>query len=179
MKRRTTRKKQQELIEKRKRYFTDMICGIVLFVLFIILSVVSLYEYNQKPLTYDDVEYKEFIFESFETRGSKTREFWIYVKEEEQPLIFQLPKISYYSLFEKVNNIENGSKISCYVKPNGGKFSYTVFELKGDEMVFSLDFCNEQNKRDALIGLVSMPILTVASLVVTLIFANKYKKIKC
>ncbi len=37
MKRRTTRKKQQELIKEQKNYLTDMIVGIVVSVLFIML----------------------------------------------------------------------------------------------------------------------------------------------
>ena len=42
----------------------------------------------------------------------------------------------------------------------------------------SLTYEMDQNKRDGLIGLVAMPIFAVASLVFTLIFAIKYKKLK-
>ena len=179
MKRRTTRKKQEDFRKKKKEYLTDMICGIVLVVIFVILMFTSLYSYNQKPLTYTDVEYKEFTVEYFEERGGKSssRHFYIYVKEEKQPLIINSVTTS-YDIKQKLYEVKEGDIISCYVKPNSGKFSYTIVELKSDEMIFSLDYYNEQNKRDGLIGLIAMPIFAVASLVFTLIFAKKYKKLK-
>ena len=98
MKRRTTRKKQEDFRKKKKEYLTDMICGIVLVVIFVILTFTSLYSYNQKPLTYTDVEYKEFTVEYFEERGGKSssRHFYIYVKEEKQPLIINFVQKGYF-----------------------------------------------------------------------------------
>ncbi len=179
MKRRTTRKKQQELIKVQKNYLTDMIVGIVVSVLFIMLFFVALHMYNQKPLSYDDVEYKKFTFESFETInvGKSGICYYMYVEEEELPLIIDSVTAS-YKMKQKLYNIKEGDIISCYVKPNSEKFSYKVVELKNDEMIFSLDYYNEQNKRNGLIGLIAMPIFAVASLVFTLVFATKYKKLK-
>lgn len=180
MKRRTTRKKQEDLQKKKKEYFTDMICGIVLVIIFAILSFTSLYSYNQKPLTYTDVEYKEFTVEYFEERGgskSSSRHFYVYVKEEEQPLIINSVTTT-YDIKQKLYEVKEGDTISCYVKPNSGKFSYTIVELKHNEMIFSLDYYNEQNKRDGLIGLIAMPICAIVFTVFTLIFAKKYKKLK-
>ncbi len=135
--------------------------------------------YNQKPLSYDDVEYKKFTFESFETInvGKSGICYYIYVEEEEFPLIIDSVTAS-YKMKQKLYNIKEGDIISCYVKPNSGKFSYTIVELKSDEMIFSLDYYNEQNKRNGLIGIVVMPICAIASLVFTLVFATKYKKLK-
>jgi hypothetical protein len=180
MKRRTTRKKQQDLRKKKKAYFTDMICGIVLVIIFAILSFTSLYSYNQKPLTYTDVEYKEFTVEYFEERGGKkssSRHFYVYVKEEKQPLIINSVTTSYY-IKQKLYEVKEGDTISCYVKPNSGAYSYTIVELKYNEMIFSLDYYNEQNKSDNLIGLIVMPICAIVFTVFTLIFAKKYKKLK-
>ncbi|MBO5439052.1 MAG: hypothetical protein J6A53_00180 [Clostridia bacterium] len=177
MKRRTTRKKQEDFRKKKRGYLTDIIVGIVLVSIFTILTFVSLYMYNQKPLTYSDVEYKKFTFESFEVHGNKAQSFYIYVKEEKLPLIIQ-STVTSYDLKQKLYDIENGSAISCYVKPNSGKFSYTIVELKSDEIIFSLDYYNEQGKQDGLIGLVAMPICAIASLVFTLIFTKKYIKLK-
>ncbi len=177
MKRRITRKKQEEYLKKQRGYFTDMIVGIVLAVLFLILTFVSLYMYNQKPLTYSDVEYKEYTFESFEVHGNKAQSFYVYVKEEKLPLIIQ-STVTSYDLKQKLYDIENGSAISCYVKPNSGKFSYTIVEMKSDEISFLLDYYNEQNKRNSLIGLIGMPIFAVASMIFTVIFARKYNKLK-
>lgn len=181
MKRRTTRKKQQELIKEQKNYLTDMIVGIVVSVLFIMLFFVAILMYNQKPLTYqyEDVEYKQFTFESFETInvGKSGICYYMYVEEEELPLIIDSVTAS-YKMKQKLYNIKEGDIISCYVKPNSGKFSYTIVELKSDEMIFSLDYYNEQNKRNGLIGLIAMPICAIASLIFTLVFATKYKKLK-
>ncbi|MBQ4509867.1 MAG: hypothetical protein II984_04010, partial [Clostridia bacterium] len=65
--------------------------------------------------------------------------------------------------------------ISCYVKPNSGKFSYTIVELKSHELIFSLEYYNEQNKRNGLIGLIAMPICAIVFTVFTLIFAKNTK----
>ena len=179
MKRKTTRKKQEDLQKKKKEYLTDMICGIVLVFIFTILTFVSLSIYNQKSLTYSDVEYKEFTFEYYEEKsvGKSGRCYHMYVKEEKLPLIID-SVIASYDMRQKLSAIKEGDTISCYVKPNSGDFSYTIVELKYNEMIFSLDYYNEQNKRNGLIGLIAMPICAIALLVFTLIFAKKYKKLK-
>ena len=179
MKRRTTRKKQEDFRKKKKEYLTDMICGIVLVVIFVILTFTSLYSYNQKPITYIDVEYKEFTVEYFEERGGKSssRHYYVYVKEEEKPLIINSVTTT-YEIKQNLCDVKEGDTISCYVKPNRGAYSYTIVELKHNELIFSLDHYNEQNKRNGLVGLIVMPIFAVASLVFTLIFAKKYKKLK-
>ena len=181
MKRRTTRKKHEDLQKKKKEYLTDMVCGIVLVFIFAILAFVSLYMYNQKPITYSDVEYKEFTFEYFETKNvgksGQRYHIYIYVKEEKLPLIID-SVIASYDMRQKLSDIKEGDTISCYVKPNSGDFSYTIVELKYNEMIFSLDYYNEQNKNNGLIGLIAMPICAIALLVFTLIFAKKYKKLK-
>ena len=179
MKRRTTRKKQEDLRKKKKEYLTDMICGIVLVFIFAILAFVSLYIYNQKPITYSDVEYKEFTFEYYEEKsvGKSGRRYHIYVKEEKLPLIID-SVIASYDMRQKLSNIKEGDTISCYIKPNSGDFSYTIVELKSQELIFSLEYYNEQNKRNGLIGLIAMPICAIVLTVFTLIFAKKYKKLK-
>ena len=179
MKRRTTRKKQEDFRKKKKEYLTDMICGIVLAIIFVICTFTSLYSYNQKPLTYSDVEYKEFTFEYSEEKGGKSsaRHSYIYVKEEKQPLIINSVTTT-YEINKKLWDIKEGDTISCYVKPNSGVFSYTIVELKYNEMIFSLDYYNEQNNRNNLVGIIAMPIFAVASLVFTVIFAKKYNKLK-
>lgn len=109
MKRRTTRKKQQELIKEQKNYLTDMIVGIVVSVLFIMLFFVAILMYNQKPLTYqyEDVEYKQFTFESFETInvGKSGICYYMYVEEEELPLIIDSVTAS-YKMKQKLYNIK-------------------------------------------------------------------------
>ena len=179
MKRRTTRKKQEDFREKKKEYLTDMIVGLVGASFFIILTFVSLCMYNQKPLTYNDVEYKEFTFEYFETKtvGKSGQAYAIYVKEEKQPLIIDSITAS-YGIRQKLYNINEGDTISCYVKPNSGVYSYTIVELKHSETIFSLDYHNEQHNRNGLIGIIAMPIFASASLVMTIVFAIKYKKLK-
>ena len=179
MKRRTTRKKQENLQKKKKEYLTDMICGIVLVFIFAILAFVSLYIYNQKPITYSDVEYKEFTFEYYEEKnvGKSGRCYYMYVKEEKLPLIIDSVTAS-YDMRQKLSVLKEDETISCYVKPNSGKFSYTIVELKSKELIFSLDYYNEQNKRNGLIGLIAMPICAIVFTVFTLIFAKKYKKLK-
>ncbi|MBQ4509144.1 MAG: hypothetical protein II984_00325, partial [Clostridia bacterium] len=107
MKRRITKKKQENLQKKKKEHLTDMICGIVLVIIFVILTFTSLYSYNQKPLTYTDVEYKEFIVEYFEERGGKSssRHYYVYVKEEKQPLIIN-SVITSYEIKQKLCDIK-------------------------------------------------------------------------
>ena len=179
MKRRTTRKKQENLQKKKKEYLTDMICGIVLVIIFVILTFTSLYSYNQKPLTYTDVEYKEFTVEYYEEKnvGKSGRCYYMYVKEEILPLIIGSVTAS-YDMRQNLSVLKEGDTISCYVKPNSGKFSYTIVEFKSQELIISLDYYNEQNKRDGLIGLIAMPICAIVFTVFTLIFAKKYKKLK-
>lgn len=175
MKRRTTRKKQEDIQKRKKGYLTDMIMGIVLVFVFTILTVVSLYRYNEKPLTYSDVVYKEFTFESFETRNTGKSAYYhhIYVKEEEYPLIIDSITSS-YDIRQKLYDINEGDIISCYVLIN----SDTIVEMKSRELIFTLDFYNKTRKHDGLIGLIIMPILTTASIIFTLVFSKKYKKLK-
>lgn len=50
--------------------------------------------------------------------------------------------------------------------------------MKSNVSIFSLDYYNEIRKYDGLIGLIAMPIFAVASMIFTVIFAKKYKRLK-
>ena len=120
-------------------------------------------DFNKSKTTYDDLEYKEFVFVSYETdRDSEVGDtFYIIVEEQEKTLYVSNALTSQKR--DDFDALKPGDKLFCYVDPNGAK--NRVVEIKSDKMIISLQEYQDIHRRNGVGLTVIMSVLSVSSIV--------------
>ena len=132
--------------------------------LFIIIPARQAKKATQK---YDDYISVTYTFQSSEYihQYKNNNYYLITVKEEEKPL--QIPDI-YLSAVNKKNlaALNSGDTVQCYVEPNSNTdYSYSIVEMYRDSTpIITLEDHNANGITNATIGLIFIPILSIALL---------------
>lgn len=163
-------------IETNKILFAFLILFSVAFIVGVIYGIV---DFSRSKTTYDELEYREYTFISYEidynSEGGDT--FYITVEEQEQTLcIGELLTPHRYDDFDA---LKAGDKLYCYVYEDGG--TICVAEIEAEKMIFSLKDYNNAHRTNGIGLIIVMSILSVACAVAAInnkkITNKKYRNV--
>ena len=120
-------------------------------------------DFNKSKTTYDDLEYKEFVFVSYEIdRDSEVGDaFYISVEEQDKTLYVSNALTSQKR--DDFDALKPGDKLFCYVDPDGAK--NRIVEIKSEEMIISLQEYQDIHRKNGVGLTVIMSVLSVSSIV--------------
>ena len=130
-------------------------------------------DFNKSKTTYDDLEYKEFVFVSYEIdRNSEVGDtFYISVEEQDKTLYVSNALTSQKR--DDFDALKPGDKLFCYVDPDGAK--NRIVEIKSEKMIISLQEYQDIHRKNGVGMSVVMSVLSVSSIVVAIVLLKSYK----
>ena len=120
-------------------------------------------DFNKSKTTYDDLEYKEFVFVSYEIdRDSEVGDtFYISVEEQDKTLYVSNALTSQKR--DDFDALKPGDKLFCYIDPDGAK--NRIVEIKSEKMIISLQEYQDIHRKNGVGLTVIMSVLSVSSIV--------------
>ena len=155
-------------IETNKILFVFLIICSFAFIIGIIYGIA---DFNRSETTYDELEYREYIFVSYKIdyNSEGGDKFYITVEGQDKTLcVGELLTPHKYDYFDA---LKAGDKIYCYVYEDSGTIQ--VAEIKADKMIISLDEYNDSHKKNGIGLIIVMSILSVTCAVCAIIIKNK------
>lgn len=130
-------------------------------------------DFNKSKTTYDDLEYREYVFVSYDIdRDSEVGDtFYISVEEQDKTLYVSNALTSQKR--DDFDALKPGDKLFCYVEPDGAK--NRVVEIKSDNMIISLEEYQNIHKRNGIGFIVIMSVLSVSAVVCAILLWKSYK----
>lgn len=128
---------------------------------------------------YDDYIGVTYTFKSSEfVHKYKHNDYYVItVEEEEKPL--QIPEI-YLSAVNKKNlaALAHGDTVQCYVEPNSNtNYAYSIVEMyRNNTPIITLEDHNANGIANATVGLIFIPILSIALLSMSIYHVVKFIK---
>ena len=151
-------------IETNKILFVFLIICSFVFIIGIIYGIA---DFNRSITTYDELEYREYIFVSYKIdyNSEGGDKFYITVEGQDKTLcVGELLTPHKYDYFDA---LKAGDKIYCYVYEDSGTIQ--VAEIKADKMIISLDEYNDSHKKNGIGLIIVMSILSVTCAVSAII----------
>lgn len=130
-------------------------------------------DFNKSKTTYDDLEYREYVFVSYEIDRDSEVGDTIYIKVEEQDTELYVSNALTDHKYNDFDALEAGDKLFCYVEPDGAK--NRVVEIKSDNMIISLEEYQNIHKRNGIGFIVIMSVLSVSAVVCAILLWKSYK----
>ncbi len=156
------------------------------FLLFLVFSIISfglflssVKQYNKTAnTTYDQLIYGEFTVKQIRRLddpdgGGATYTIKVY---ETDKIIKVTNLFTTADVTQELDNLSDGDKIYCYMVDKSTR--YEIAEIRCDDMILSLEKYNEINKKEGMLGMIVMPVVSVISLVISIKGFVAYIKVK-
>ena len=174
---------KRQKIKNNDRSIVKLIVAVILLavsICFGVFIIVPVGQYRGSFIEHEDLTCVIYTYKSSKyCRMYRNQYYEINVNEEEKPLY--VPEIYLPALNKKnLSALESGDIIQCYVKPcKQDAYAYELVEMNnGDTSVMSLRDFNAAGRRNAIIGFVVVPIISVTVLVCSIVYFVRYIKRK-
>ena len=155
-------------IETNKILFVFLIICSFAFIIGIIYGIA---DFNRSKTTYDELEYREYIFVSYKIDYNSEGGDRFYITVEGQDKTLCVGELLTPHKYDYFDALKAGDKIYCYVYEDSGTIQ--VAEIKADKMIISLDEYNDSHKKNGIGLIIVMSILSVTCAVCAIIIKNK------
>lgn len=145
--------------KNRKIILCTGILFLIFSLMFLSLFIVSISIYNESNnLKYSDLIYMECTVDDFRESGNREDGylFYIFVIEEKKDIRVN-NLLTENNVIEELRTLKNGDIIYCYVKE--GKSFYEAVEIKGNNMILSLEQYKQIMQEQGIAGLIIFPIV--------------------
>lgn len=170
------KKHKKEISEKIKLLITFSVMSLMTLIP-VLIMVNGILDYNRSKSTYDDLEYREYIFD----HCKRIKEYeigsqnLIYVQGQEKPLKIN-NLLSTNELEARLDTLKSGDKIYCYVSEKAG--AYNVAEIGKNEPFISLEEYNQAYRKNGILTVVIMSIVATVFAVLSVVSLVMYRKTK-
>lgn len=146
--------------------------GLIIFgLLFMLFLLIPIKQYNFHNYKYEDLTHKTYTFENYEEPGHRGSYYEVYVLEEDKPLM--IDNIVQKEIKDSLLwGLESGEVIECYLtKSSKSSYAYEIVEIKcGNEVILSLDDYVSKHQKNAIVGIVIIPIIAMMIIIVGVVF---------
>jgi len=151
----------------------NLIGGIVFLVWGIGFSLLLIAVFNQyyaAPKNESNTECIEFTYNGYIWKNSGVI---VYIQENDKPLYFS--KITYSKIDENLmSDMPKGTKFKAYViNTRKDDYSYEIVQMEfnsSGRFVLSFEQYNKEHQRDAIIGFIVVPILSMVAIIISAFF---------
>lgn len=170
-------KKSEKRFPKKTTLLITFIVMLLMTLMAVLIMVNGILNYNRSKSTYDDFEYREYIFDhckrikDYEI-GSQNL---IYVQGQEKPLKIN-NLLSTKELEARLDSLKSGDEIYCYISEKAG--TYNVAEIGKNEPFISLEEYNQAYRKNGVLTVVIMSIVATIFAVLSVVSFVMYRKTK-
>lgn len=133
----------------------------------------SVADLNKGKITYDELEYREYIFISCEIDDNHKGGDKFYISVEGQDEALFVSELLTPHKYDDFETLQAGDKLYCYVYEDDGVIR--VAEIKAAKMIISLDEHNEIYRKNGVQLIIIMSCLFIASVAVAVVLSKKAK----